>query len=166
LVDVLCIEPIAPEDLYVLDIGPLVLASRIIRLQITGKAYLENALTWLEAHPLRSMSYKLPVRLVTITPQVDWLLRTRIEPGRVHVVNLHDSLKGQLHGVVVVGRIVEELHFYAIVLRVSPVVVFEHPAHFYDSVVEVRTVFSVIDPVIYSKLNLAMEAHRAIRLSI
>lgn len=137
LVNVLCVEAIAPKDFYVVDIGPLVLPSRIVCFMITRKSNLEDALAWLQALALCPMPNKLPVRFLFITAKVYRLLRVRVEPSCMHIVDLHDPLKRHLLGVVVVGRVVKKLSFDAVILGVFTIVILEKPGHLDNAVVEV-----------------------------
>ena len=149
LVYVLRIEAIAPVCLACLTyVNIIVLVSVVICHQVTNEAHYKSALARLQTLSFRAVSHKLPMRVRSIAPKRYRLICPRIETSSVHVMQLHDSLEGQLLWVVVIGRVVEELGFDAVVVARLLSAVFEEPAHLDDAVVVVGAIICVVDPVL------------------
>lgn len=165
LVYILRIEAVAPVCLaWLAYVDIVVLVSVVISHQVAHKAYDKCALARFQALSLRTVSHKLPMRVCSIATKRNRLFCLRVEPSCVHIMELHDTLEGQLLWVVIVGRIVKELGFDAIILCACLVIVFEHPAHLNNLIIVVGPIGGKVDPVVHAQLQLAMQAQLSIVL--
>ena len=165
LVYVLRIEAVAPVCFpWLAYIDIVVLVSVVISHQVANKAHNKCALARFEALSFSAVSHKLPMRVCSIATKRNGLFCLRVEPTCVHIMELHDTLEGQLLWVVIVGRIIKELGFDAIILCARLVIVFEHPAHLNNLIIVVGPIGCKVDPVVHAQLQLPMQAQLTIVL--